>query len=39
MQDNYSSGYINEEMTMNSGDTTPIARQKFTTMFWMRPKP
>ena len=31
-------GRINEEMTMNNGGTTQIARQKLTCMFWMGQK-
>ena len=38
MQDNYYSGRINEEMTMNSDGTAQIVRQKFTSMFQIRQK-
>ena len=38
MQDNYFFGHINEEMTMNSGGTAQIARQKLTSLFWMGQK-
>ena len=37
-QDNNFFGRINEEMTMNSGGTAQIARQKLTCMFEMGQK-
>ena len=38
MQDNYSSGRINEEITINNDGTAQIAKKKLTYMFWMGQK-